>query len=114
MGAIQKAAATAGGCNPKNRRRHRPALPIKASEAQFALALPKHVDAGRFMRCALTAINVVPEARPVHQNSVLAGLMQTAQLGLEVADVRAGVPHPAMGRARQVHEGRVPARLPLG
>ena len=29
---------------------------IKASEGQFALALPRHVDAGRFMRCALTAI----------------------------------------------------------
>ena len=34
---------------------------IKASEGQFALALPRHVDAGRFMRCALTAINVVPK-----------------------------------------------------
>jgi len=61
---------------------------IKASEAQFALALPQHVDAGRFLRCALTAINVVPKLALCTQESVLAGLMQAAQLGLEVADVR--------------------------
>ena len=61
---------------------------IKASEAQFALALPQHVDAGRFLRCALTAINVVPKLAQCTQESVLAGLMQAAQLGLEVADVR--------------------------
>lgn len=61
---------------------------IKKSEAQFALALPKHVDAGRFLRCALTAINVVPKLAQCTQESVLAGLMQAAQLGLEVADVR--------------------------
>lgn len=61
---------------------------IKKSEGQFALALPKHVDAGRFLRCALTAINVVPKLAQCTQESVLAGLMQAAQLGLEVADVR--------------------------
>ena len=61
---------------------------IKRSEQQFALALPKHVDAGRFLRCALTAINVVPKLSQCTQESVLAGLMQAAQLGLEVADVR--------------------------
>lgn len=61
---------------------------IKASEGQFALALPRHVDAGRFMRCALTAINVVPKLGQCTRDSVLAGLMQAAQLGLEVADVR--------------------------
>lgn len=61
---------------------------IKASEAQFALALPQHVDAGRFLRCALTAINVVPKLAQCTKESVLAGLMQSAQLGLEVADVR--------------------------
>lgn len=61
---------------------------IKASEAQFAMALPQHVDAGRFLRCALTAINVVPKLAQCTKESVLAGLMQAAQLGLEVADVR--------------------------
>lgn len=61
---------------------------IKASEQQFALALPKHVDSGRFLRAALTALNVVPKLQECTQTSILAGLMQAAQLGLEVADVR--------------------------
>lgn len=61
---------------------------IKASEQQFALALPKHVDTGRFLRAALTALNVVPKLAECTQTSVLAGLMQAAQLGLEVSDVR--------------------------
>lgn len=61
---------------------------IKASEQQFALALPRHVDAGRFLRASLTALNVVPKLAKCTQASVLAGLMQAAQLGLEVADVR--------------------------
>lgn len=61
---------------------------IKASEKQFEMALPQHVDAGRFLRCSLTALNVVPKLATCTQASVLAGLMQAAQLGLEVADVR--------------------------
>ncbi len=61
---------------------------INANEAEFARALPQHVDTGRFMRCALTAINVVPKLAQCTRESVLAGLMQAAQLGLEVADVR--------------------------
>lgn len=61
---------------------------IKASEQQFALALPKHVDTGRFLRASLTALNVVPKLALCTQTSVLAGLMQAAQLGLEIADVR--------------------------
>lgn len=61
---------------------------IKASEQQFALALPSHVDSGRFLRAALTALNTVPKLAECTQQSILAGLMQSAQLGLEVADVR--------------------------
>lgn len=61
---------------------------IKRSEAQFALALPRHVSPDRFLRSALTALNTVPKLAQCSQTSVLAGLMQAAQLGLEVADVR--------------------------
>jgi len=61
---------------------------IKLHEPEFALALPQHVDPGRFLRCALTAINVVPKLAQCTPASVVAGLMQSAQLGLEVADVR--------------------------
>lgn len=61
---------------------------IKRSEQQFAMALPRHIGADRFVRSALTAINTVPKLGDCTQTSVLAGLMQAAQLGLEVADVR--------------------------
>ena len=61
---------------------------IKRSEGQFAMALPSHIKPDRFVRSALTAINVVPRLAECTQTSVLAGLMQAAQLGLEVADVR--------------------------
>ena len=61
---------------------------IKKSESQFAMALPSHVKPDRFLRAALTALNTVPKLNECTQTSVLAGLMQAAQLGLEVADVR--------------------------
>src|SRR5262245_19004643 len=61
---------------------------VKRSERQFALALPGHVDAGRFLRASLTALNTVPKLNECTEQSVLAGLMQAAQLGLEVSDVR--------------------------
>lgn len=61
---------------------------IERNQEQFAMALPKHVDTGRFMRAAFTALNVVPKLQECTAQSVLAGLMQAAQLGLEVADVR--------------------------
>lgn len=61
---------------------------VKRSEHQFALALPQHVDPKRFLRCALTALNTVPKLAECTESSVLAGLMQAAQLGLEVSDVR--------------------------
>lgn len=61
---------------------------IKRSEQQFALALPSHIDSGRFLRAALTALGTVKDLQKCTQTSVLAGLMQAAQLGLEVSDVR--------------------------
>lgn len=61
---------------------------IKANQGGFADALPQHVSPDRFLRAALTAVNVVPKLGECTQTSVVAGLMQAAQLGLEVADVR--------------------------
>jgi recombination protein RecT len=61
---------------------------IEKAEPQFAMALPEHVSSGRFIRAALTALNVVPRLAECEPRSVIAGLMQAAQLGLEVADVR--------------------------
>lgn len=61
---------------------------IRASSSAFEMALPQHIKVDRFIRAAFTAINVVPKLAECTQQSVLAGLMQAAQLGLEVADVR--------------------------
>jgi recombination protein RecT len=85
MGAVVKAAA-----NVTEARTQQTTLrdAIKRSEGQFALALPRHVTADRFVRSALTALNTVPKLQECTQTSILAGLMQAAQLGLEVADVR--------------------------
>lgn len=61
---------------------------IKRMEQQFALALPRHVTADRFVRAALTALGTVRHLDECTEQSVLAGLTQAAQLGLEVSDVR--------------------------
>lgn len=61
---------------------------VRASESAFKMALPEHIKVDRFIRAAFTAINVVPRLGECTQDSVLAGLMQAAQLGLEVSDVR--------------------------
>jgi recombination protein RecT len=61
---------------------------IRASTEGFRMALPEHVKVERFLRASFTAIQVVPKLADCTQQSVLAGLMQAAQLGLEVADVR--------------------------
>lgn len=61
---------------------------IRASESAFKMALPEHIKTDRFIRAAFTAINTVPKLGECTQQSVLAGLMQAAQLGLEVSDVR--------------------------
>jgi len=63
-------------------------LQIERNAEGFAQALPDHVRPDRFIRAALTAINVVPKLGECTAPSVIAGLMQAAQLGLEVADVR--------------------------
>jgi recombination protein RecT len=61
---------------------------IDKQATQIEKALPGHVDRDRFIRIAITAINK-PNSR-LHQCdpiSVIAGLMDAAQLGLEISDV---------------------------
>lgn len=62
-----------------------------AMKRQFALALPKILPVERFLRCLITTINRVPDLAKCERNSVLAGAMTAAQLGLEI--------DPALGRA---------------
>lgn len=61
---------------------------VKQSETQFARALPRHIDAARFVRTCLTTLRTTPGLAACTPESILAGLMQAAQLGVEVNDVR--------------------------
>lgn len=55
---------------------------------QFRRALPRHVDEGRFVRLVLTALRTVPRLAECSGESILAGVTQAAQLGLEIDAVR--------------------------
>jgi len=59
-----------------------PAL-LEAHKRQIALALPKHLSADRMCRIALTAFRTTPKLGECDPMSVLAAVIQAAQLGLE-------------------------------
>lgn len=50
---------------------------------QMALALPKHMNADRMTRLALTAFSTTPALQKCSVNSIAASIMTSAQLGLE-------------------------------
>ena len=50
---------------------------------QFALALPKHLNADRFTRVALTELRKVPKLMEADPASFMGAVMQCAQLGIE-------------------------------
>ncbi|WP_051296657.1 recombination protein RecT [Anaeroarcus burkinensis] len=50
---------------------------------EIAKALPKHMDADRMARIALTTIRTTPKLLECRIESLMAGIMQAAQLGLE-------------------------------
>jgi recombination protein RecT len=52
-------------------------------KSQFALALPSHVKAERFMRICLTAVRKSPKLQRCTAESVMACLMSLSQYGLE-------------------------------
>lgn len=56
---------------------------IKAGKEQFSMALPKHMDADRFVRIALTCVKQNPKLAECTQESLLGALMTSSQLGLE-------------------------------
>jgi recombination protein RecT len=61
---------------------------IEAQRDEFARGLPAHIDADRFVRGALNALQSNPKLAACTRHSLLATLSQAAQLGLEVNDVR--------------------------
>ena len=56
---------------------------IQRSAGQIATALPKHMDADRFLRIAMTSFQKTPKLLECTPKSLIAALMQSAQLGLE-------------------------------
>lgn len=56
---------------------------IEAGKAQFAVALPKHLNSDRFTRIAITCVRQNPELAKCSVPSLLGSLMTIAQLGLE-------------------------------
>lgn len=59
-----------------------PAL-LEAHKKQIALALPKHLNADRMARIALTCFRTTPKLAECDPTSVFAAVIQAAQLGLE-------------------------------
>jgi recombination protein RecT len=57
------------------------------SKPQIEMALPKHVSIDRMLRVAMTAIQRNPKLLECTQVSLLASIMQSAQLGLETDGV---------------------------
>jgi recombination protein RecT len=77
---------------------------LERFKPQMALALPKHLDADRMLRVALTAIQRTPKLLECTQTSLLAAIMQGAQLGLEMDGV--------LGEAYIVPYGKVVQFIP--
>lgn len=56
---------------------------VKSMQEEFKNALPKVLTPERFTRIALTALSNTPELKKCTATSLVGGLMQAAQLGLE-------------------------------
>lgn len=56
---------------------------LKRMAPEISKALPKHMDADRMARIALTTIRTTPKLLNCNINSLMSGIMQAAQLGLE-------------------------------
>jgi recombination protein RecT len=56
---------------------------IQSMEKQFQKALPEHVGINRFVRIGITVVRTNPKLQICDGMSIVAALMQSAQLGLE-------------------------------
>lgn len=61
---------------------------LRDMEPQLRRAFPKTVDVGRFVRLAETSLRTVPKLLECSPESVMAGFMQAAQLGVEIDAIR--------------------------
>lgn len=56
---------------------------LKQMAPAMSQALPKHMDVDRLLRLTMTTIRTTPELKHADPGSLLGGVMQAAQLGLE-------------------------------
>lgn len=56
---------------------------LEKSKGQIQMALPRHISLDRMLRVAMTSIQKTPKLLECNQTSLLAAIMQAAQLGLE-------------------------------
>jgi len=56
---------------------------LEKSKAQIAMALPKHLNADRIIRVAMTSIQRTPKLLDCDPKSLIGAIIQSAQLGLE-------------------------------
>lgn len=71
---------------------------IKAMEPEIKRALPKHITTERITRIALTAVRMNPQLGSCEPVSLMAAIMQSAQLGLE--------PNTPLGQAYIIPYGK--------
>ncbi|OMC83336.1 recombinase RecT [Viridibacillus sp. FSL H8-0123] len=71
---------------------------LKRMGPEIQRALPKHMDADRIARIALTAVRNTPKLLDCDQMSFVAALMQSAQLGVE--------PNTGLGQAYLIPYGK--------
>lgn len=71
---------------------------LKRMGPEIQRALPKHLDADRIARIALTAVRTTPKLLECDQTSFLAAIMQSAQLGVE--------PNTGLGQAYLIPYGK--------
>lgn len=71
---------------------------LKRMGPEIQRALPKHMDADRIARIALTAVRTTPKLLDCEQTSFLAAIMQSAQLGVE--------PNTGLGQAYLIPYGK--------
>lgn len=71
---------------------------LKKMGPEIQRALPKHMDADRIARIALTAVRTTPKLLECDQTSFLAAIMQSAQLGVE--------PNTGLGQAYLIPYGK--------
>ncbi|MEQ1526444.1 MAG: recombinase RecT [Gallionella sp.] len=76
---IRQTAATSGANQPQNF----PAM-LEQYKGEIARALPKHINADRMARIALTAFRMTPKLAECDPRSVFAAVIQSSQLGLEI------------------------------